>query len=453
MPTTFDIEKIIGKTGYVPLDQIYGVDIEAGTFDEHPDFGNFKTEYREDVLDMLLRAKTPDDLPAVILYPNDDDTLVVVDGHHRIANAVARCHAVHNAGKDYAASKWFRVKAEVKEASIDRDEIRFAQFRYNIEDGRDSLTDAEAMGAVEYFYRNGYKDAEQLCTLLQLDDERWLGRFVEIMKSGVPEVRDAVRSGSISAGTGAKIARKKDRSEQAAAVQSAAEAGAAPGSVEERKAAGVARERAKLLSVKDLDEIMFGGDFFQSVLAAISAKTFTPDDEPELYWKFKTFAIVWGIGALGTSEQVKRFRVRYDAFRTALEDAQAKARAKKDNKAADARRTRGVQTGKTDESDAPKRGRPKKTAAEPAPEVEPEADAPKRGRGRPKKNAAPIDDSAPAPEEAPKPRRRPSIAPPAEAEPPKQSALDKFADIDDSVDTHEADVPAADDDPDDEGLD
>lgn len=223
------------RPGLVNLSDIYGVDVEKGTFQCHPDFPQEKTYVRPEVMDSLASAPDPASIPPIALYLHKDGKVVVLKGRHRIMNALKKCAGDPN-------SPWAKIKADRYNGSVQ--EAQIWALTADLSVGTGLLNEAEEVGVIERLTKLGL-DRDELITKVGRGNTRWVNKILKILDA-TPDVLAAVKSGEISIETGSKIADHVDVEDQAEVVENIKKKG---DGVEARKEAGLRKERIKLASV------------------------------------------------------------------------------------------------------------------------------------------------------------------------------------------------------------
>lgn len=207
------------RQNFIELSTIYGVDLEKGTYTPHPDFANYKETIREEVMESLAMVADPSNIPAIELYLDDEGLIHVVDGQHRIENAVRN---YMNREKEV----WGRIKYE--RFSGTREDAQFKAFTSALSDSRSQLTDAEEFKGVSRWIHLGY-DATYISTKLGRTSNKWVNKINDIIALGVPAIEKAVRDGQLDVNTAVQISRKIEPAKQKeileAAIEESKEAG------------------------------------------------------------------------------------------------------------------------------------------------------------------------------------------------------------------------------------
>lgn len=227
------------RPGFITLESIYGVDIEAGTFVPHPDFPNPKQWVREDVMSSLGDARTPDDVPPIDVFLHKDGSVVVLDGGHRVLNALRRCGGLHT-------NMWEKIKVNRFIGSVTEAQIKAALS--NLEFSRGHLTEAEEVGIVERLMKFGMNQ-DEIIAKAGRGNKRWINKISKIIEA-TPDVLEAVKRGEISIETGAKIADRIDAPDQSDAVLQAAALEGEKGGTAARREMGLRKARIRVATVK-----------------------------------------------------------------------------------------------------------------------------------------------------------------------------------------------------------
>jgi hypothetical protein len=266
------------RPGFISLTDIYGVDLKKGTFSPHPDFPNPKTWTREEVMESLAEAKTPDDVPPIDVYLHKDGSTVVLDGGHRVLNAIRRC-----AGSEKAA--FAKIKVNRFLGTVIEAQIRAAVF--NLEFSRGNLSEGEEVGIVERLMKLGLSEEEVLAKAGR-GNKRWMNKLIKIIHA-TPDVLAAVKAGEISIETGSKIADHVAPAEQSEAVEQAAELEKQEGGVEARKKMGLRNKQIKVASVKAMWKRFFS--VFEECRDNYGTSKMDPETEGQ--WNVLCFYFGW----------------------------------------------------------------------------------------------------------------------------------------------------------------
>lgn len=234
------------RPGYIELVDIAGVDIEAGTYTPHEDFPNPKTQLRDSILHSLSLATSPDQVEPILVFLHTDGKVVVLDGTHRLINAVNKC------GGD-PKSDWSKIRAVRFLGSVADAKIK-SQVA-NLEVGRSNLTEAEEVGVVEYLIKIGL-DIDTIIEKIGFGSPRWISKIMKVIEA-TPDVLAAVKAGELSLETGSKIADHVDVTKQAKAVEKAKKLEKTKGGVKARQDLGLRKERVKILKYKDIMNNIF----------------------------------------------------------------------------------------------------------------------------------------------------------------------------------------------------
>jgi hypothetical protein len=262
------------RPGFISLSAIFGVNVKDGTFQAHPDFPNPKTWVRDEVLASLAEAKTPDDVPPIDVFLHSDGNVVILDGGHRVLNALRR-----NGGKE--DGPWSKIKVSRFFGDVLEAQIRSALS--NLEFSRGHLTEGEEVGIVERLRKLGMSPDEILAKAGR-GNKRWVSKIMKIIEA-TPDVLAAVKRGELSIETGSKIADHVPATEQAEVVAEAAEMEKKQGGVQTRKDLGVRKERIKVASVKAMQKRVWV--IFEEVRDSYGSSKLDPETEGQ--WNILMF--------------------------------------------------------------------------------------------------------------------------------------------------------------------
>lgn len=302
------------RPGYINLSEIYGVDLEKGTFTPHSDFPNPKTWIRDEVLASLAEAKTPDDIPPIDVYLHKDGSVVILDGGHRVLNAIRKC-----AGKD--AGAWAKIKVNRFIGDVTEAQIRSALS--NLEFSRGHLTEGEEVGVVERLMKLGLNQ-DEIVAKAGRGNKRWINKIQKIIEA-TPDVLEAVKRGEISIETGSKIADHVDVSEQSEAVEKAKNLEKEKGGVQARKELGVRKGRIKVATVKAMYKRLW------SVFEEVETDYGTSKLDPTTEGVWETLMFYFGFEKTDHDTIIETLRPMYDEYVEKENNPRPRGRPKKNS--------------------------------------------------------------------------------------------------------------------------
>lgn len=198
------------RNNFIDLSEIFGIDLVKGIIDPHEDFANCKETIREEVIESLSSAKQPSDLAPIELYMDDEGRIHIVDGYHRVENALI------NYKSD--PKTWGKIKYEVFRGT--KEDAQFKAVASNLGDGRSPLTPAEEFKAIAKWIHAGYS-IDEIVQKLGRNNSRWIGKVSDIISQGVFAIEEAVRENKIDLTTAVQIARKVDVKDQKEVLEAA----------------------------------------------------------------------------------------------------------------------------------------------------------------------------------------------------------------------------------------
>lgn len=299
------------RNNFIPITDIYGVDVEKGVFNPHPDFTNVKlTERREIINNIKADAKGPLDVDPIELFI-EGGKVHVIDGFHRLTALVELANECET--DTFDRIRFFKFVGTKEDAL-------FEAIRKNLSDSRSPLNEREEYLAIKGLLSKGYKTQEIITRLGKTADAaRWVNKVSDIMNA-TPEVEQAILNDEMSVTTAVAIARKGELSEQPEMVQEAVTAKQEGLSeLDIRKVAGVATERKKMITYAELLDAIF--NIYEP------SWQHSEDIDENLEGQLTAFFEVLGFGNLPREEQFGRLDVIYYGWKVD-QDAKAKRQAR-----------------------------------------------------------------------------------------------------------------------------
>lgn len=285
------------RPGFIPLSEIYGVDLKKGTVEQHPDFPNPKTWIRDEVMESLAAATCPDDVPPIDVFLHRDGSVVVLDGGHRLLNAVRR-----SAGGEETV--WSKIKVNRFLGDVTEAQIRSALS--NLEFSRGVLTEAEEVGVVERLMKLGL-NRDEIIAKVGRGNKRWINKMIKIIEA-TPDVLEAVKRGELSIETGSKIADHVDVAGQSAAVEQATRREKEVGGVQARRESGLRKTRVKVASVKGMFKRLW------SIFEEVEHDYGTSNLDPETEGQWNILMYYFGFEKTDHDEVIATLRPEYDKY-------------------------------------------------------------------------------------------------------------------------------------------
>lgn len=285
------------RPGFIDLAAIFGVDIAEGEFEAHPDFPNPKTEMRQEILESLACAMSPDVVDPILVFMHKDGKIVVLDGNHRLQNAIEKCNGD-------PMSQWAKIKVNRFLGTVEDAQVK-AQVA-NLEFGRANLTEGEQAGVVAQLFKIGLS-REQIIEKAGFGNTRWVKKIEDIILA-TPELIEAVKAGNVSAETGAKIARKVGVEDQSAALKTAEALEKKKGPTKARQDMGLRKTNVRILKHKNILENIY--TLYENVQSG------SKDDYINGQWE--AYMCVLCINDLPLAEQIKKLEAGYKAYAEAL---------------------------------------------------------------------------------------------------------------------------------------
>jgi len=201
----------------IPITEIHGVDVEAGTVASHPMLPNPKLELRREVIENLktdLKNGTvyPVNIAPIELWQVADDELAVVDGLHRLTAFVEL------ANEEPKKEDWQNIRYVMRQENADS--ARFAQVRAALEESRTHLTPHEEFELATNLLKQYTED--QIAKMLGSTGKRFINRCKHILSAG-PALKDAVVNEGVSPKVAEKIAKNIPPKDQPKAIEKAVE--------------------------------------------------------------------------------------------------------------------------------------------------------------------------------------------------------------------------------------
>jgi len=286
------------RNNFIPIGNIYGVNVEKGTFVPHEDFKNVKlTERREIINNIKADAKGPLDVDPIELFI-DGGKIHVIDGFHRLT-------ALVELAKECGTDAFDRIRF-FKFVGTKEDAL-FEAIRKNLSDSRSPLNEREEYIAIKGLLSKGYKTQEIITRLGKTADAaRWVNKVSDIMNA-TPEVEQAILNDEMSVMTAVAIARKGDLAEQPEMVQEAIAAKQEGLSeLDIRKVAGVATERKKMITYPELLERIFS--IYEPTWAIQEEKK---EIDENLEGQLTAYIEVLGLGMVNRTEAYRKLDELY----------------------------------------------------------------------------------------------------------------------------------------------
>ena len=195
------------RPGFITLSKIFGVSIGDKSYEAHPDWTNPKDFLREEVLNSLDSAKSPQEISPIEVFLTSEGKVVIIDGTHRVVNAVRKCDG--NPEAPFGNIRVTRFQGTELEAKIRLNLANLGAMRGN-------LTEAEEVGVVERLRGYGLTP-KQIIEKAGKGNMVWINRIQRVLDA-TPAVLEAVKKGEISLFSGNLIAKNVPVGDQAAAV-------------------------------------------------------------------------------------------------------------------------------------------------------------------------------------------------------------------------------------------
>ena len=296
------------KNNYVPLELIEGVDIDNLVYDRPTNALTPKIKVRQDVLDLLEQAGSPDDIPPIeIANGSVDGKFRLVDGEHRIINALTKI-------KKTGDASWSRIKTS-KTAPKSETEYLARAVTLSLEENSGKLNDAETFAAVSKIVSLS-NNKEEAIKLLGERNLRIVNMVEKIMNNASPEVADAVKTKNVSLDTATKIS-KLPKSEQGTIAKVAGDlktAGLSDTVI--NKSLGLRKAKSTLIRWKDAVEYALGAfkDFHEGYQKwdknrdDKNAKSLDHYVTVEVATRFETCCMFFGLDTLTFESQIDYFQ-------------------------------------------------------------------------------------------------------------------------------------------------
>lgn len=200
----------------IKLTDIYGVDVEGGVVNQHPNFLNPKLEIRREIIDNLKEALSSgkldiENLAPISVWENEDKETVVVDGFHRLTALVELANEEEDEWEDINC---VHLQGDIKEMQV-------VQLMLAVQDTQSKLTEAEEVTAIKRLLNNGFNEADLLNHIGQ-GYSRLINKIKKISVND-PTVMEAVESGDITTAQAVKIVKNSPPVEQPKAVKEQAD--------------------------------------------------------------------------------------------------------------------------------------------------------------------------------------------------------------------------------------
>lgn len=284
------------RANMISLDEIHGVDLVAGSYTPHKDFPQPKLVIREEVLEALSTAALPSEIPPIDIYLHSDGSLVVLDGAHRVINAINRCQDDPGNWGKIRVAQW---RGGVRDAQV-------YSLTSNLDFAHGVLTESEEVGVVERLMTLGFS-VDEIIEKAGRANKRWIKKIEEVCNA-TPGVLEAVKSGEISLETGSKIARKVPLAEQQEKVDAAIALEKEIGGVATRNEIGVRKTRIKVANSNDMYSMLWG--IFDEVEQNYGKRSM--DAHTEGQWDCLMF--YFRLEHLDHSEQMAHLRPLYEEY-------------------------------------------------------------------------------------------------------------------------------------------
>lgn len=237
------------RPGFILLSSLQGVDFANKTIARSPDFANPKFKLRSTVLATLTEATSPANVPPIEVFVDKGGVIEVLDGDHRIVNALRHCDGDPN------HPEWSRIRA-----------TRFIGTRFeamlrakviSLPSGRSELDDAEIVSVVEWARNHGMTD-DEITDKIGRRSKKFVAKINAILNAS-PEVLEELKKGNVNIENAATVAEKFPLDEQGAKIQEVAQAAAAAGGNQQaaRKEAGIGINRMPTLKLPQTLELLW----------------------------------------------------------------------------------------------------------------------------------------------------------------------------------------------------
>lgn len=311
------------KNNKINLVDIVGVDIDNLTYNRPPDAFNPKDKVREEVLELLNNAKSPDDLPPIEVTLDSQGMLKIVDGEHRVINNLRKAKMT---GDD----TWLKIKA-YKTESKNESEYLARSIVLSLEESSGKLTDAETFKAVSrIFALSNSKD--EVLDLLGHNNKRIVNVVEKVINDSIPDVANAVKSKNVSLDTASKISKAPVENQKVLVDTAVALKVNGKTDTEINKSLGLRKPKSKLMSFTDavdyalpyFEAFSTGYEEWKDQKDQKNSKNLDEFVDSETITIFETICVFFGISENTMESRLEFFQVLEDLE----QEKQKKARRK-----------------------------------------------------------------------------------------------------------------------------
>ena len=244
----------------IGMHELYGVNLNEFTYEDHPDYTNPKATLREDVINIIHTSLEDgtllvENIPPIDIASVDDmdgdgiQGYIVADGVHRVIALL----------RYYAAHPELPPEIKVNKLTLTSEGVVYHKLQTAFNESRSNLTDSEVVSYIKTFLMAKYS-TDRIVEQLGVKYKRYVD-MVKSIVSGSQALEDAVVSGEVPAKVAAKIANTTPSvADQASKIERYKATAKNEGVAEANDEAGVRNKTRTTLTTKGVLQLLVAED-------------------------------------------------------------------------------------------------------------------------------------------------------------------------------------------------